>query len=45
MVNKAVAMDMKNGNSLWQYSTQKEMENVNIAFQTILEGEKPPNGY
>ena len=45
MAKKAYAMDEKNGNTLWQNSTQKEMENVKIAFQNIPKGRKPPNGF
>ena len=41
MVKEAVAMKVKNGNTLWQDTIWKEMKNVNITFQTIPEGEKP----
>ena len=44
-VNKAYAINEENGYAIWQDAIQKEMENVKIAFQTIPEGKKPPNGF
>ena len=45
MVKEAIAIDEKNENTLWQDALQREMENVKISFQTIPEGESPPNAY
>ena len=45
MVKEDYVIDKKNGNTLWQGVIQKEMKNVKIAFQTIPEGKKPPNGF
>ena len=45
MVKEAIAIDEKNGNTLWQDAIQKGMESVKIAFQTIPKGKKPPNGF
>ena len=44
-VNEAYAIDEKNRNLLWWDAIQNEMENINIAFQTIPEGNRLPNGF
>ena len=45
MVKEVVAINRKNKNTLWQGAIQKEMENMKITFQTILEGKKPHNWF
>ena len=37
--------DKKNGNTLWQDATKKEMNNVEIAFKFLDEGTKLPIGF
>ena len=45
MINEVYAIDKKNENTLkWDF-IQKEIENVKIAYQIILEDNKPPNGF
>ena len=41
----AQELDIKNGNNLWQKAYEKEMANVDIAFQILGDGVKPPPGY
>ena len=43
MVEEAITINKKNGNTLWQDDIQKQMENVKIKFQPTPDGEKPPN--
>ena len=43
MVKEVVAINERNGNTIWQDTIQKEMKNVKIAFQTIHECKKIPN--
>ena len=45
IVEKAYAINKKNGNTLCWDAIQKEMENVRSAFQTTLKVKKPPNGF
>ena len=42
---EAVALDKKNGNTLWQDATKKEMGNVEIAFKFLDDGSKLPIGF
>ena len=42
---KAIDINEKNRNTLWQDGIEKEIENMNIAFQIVPDGGKPPNGY
>ena len=42
---EAVALDKKNGNTLWQDATRKEMNNVEIAFKFLDDGTKVPIGF
>ena len=44
MVDEAVDIDKKNGNTLWQDAIAKEMENVKIIFKSIPNCEMAPNG-
>ena len=44
-VEQAIALDAKNGNSLWQDAIKKEMKNARVAFSLLPRGEKPPVGY
>ena len=45
MVKKAVAINEKSRNTCWQYAIEREIENVSVAFQTILESGKAPIAY
>ena len=45
MIKEVYALDEKNRNTLWQDAIQKEMEDVKIAFQTLTEGKKSPDGF
>ena len=42
-VKEAIAIDEKNGNTLQKDATEKEMENVKIRFQIILDGKRVLN--
>lgn len=44
-VSEALALDKKNGNTLWADAIRKEMKNSRIAFQRLGENEKPPVGF
>ena len=44
-IEEVVAIDKKNRNTLCQDATEKDMENVKIAFQIIPKSEKASNGY
>ena len=45
MVKEAIAINKKDGNTIWQVSIENKMENVKITFQVIKDGERPPNSY
>ncbi len=42
---EAIQMDKENGNDLWAKAMEKELLNVDIAFDWKEEGEQPPPGY
>ena len=42
---EAVALDQKNGNTLWQDATRKEMSNVEVAFKFLDDGTSLPIGF
>ena len=42
---EAVALDKKNGNTLWQDATRKEINNVEIAFKFLDDGTSLPIGF
>jgi hypothetical protein len=42
---EAIQMKRENGNDLWARAMEKELLNVNIAFDWKKEGETPPLGY
>ena len=42
MYEEAVTLDKKNGNTLWQDATKKEMNNVEIAFKFLDDGTRLP---
>ncbi len=44
-VKEALALDRKNGNSLWADAIAKEMQEVCIAFNILLDGHSAPIGY
>ena len=44
-VPEALAIDRKNGNTLWADAIAKEMKNVRVAFKILPDGEKAPIGY
>ena len=37
-----MALDAKNGNTLWADAISKELENVGIAFEVLPDGKKAP---
>ena len=41
----ALELDKQNGNTFWQDSIAKEMNNVRVAFQILNENEEVPIGY
>ena len=43
-VEEALALDAKNGNSLWADTISKEMENVRVAFEVLPDGKPVPMG-
>ena len=45
MVKEVVAIEEKNGSTLWQDAIEREMENVTIVFQITPNGEETPNFY
>ena len=45
MYEEAVTLEKKNGNTLWQDATRKEMNNVEIAFKFLDNGTKLPIGF
>ena len=44
-VEQAIAIDKKNGNTLWQDAIAKEMANVRVAFKILTGGEEIPPGH
>ena len=42
---EAVALDVKNGNTLWADAISKEMENVRVAFKVLPDGKPVPIGH
>jgi hypothetical protein len=44
-VNEALALDRKNGNTLWADAIAKEMREVRIAFNILPDGGSVPSGY
>ena len=44
-VPEAVALDKKNGNTLWQDAIKKEMKNSRMAFHFLGKDDKPPVGF
>ncbi|KAL7529924.1 hypothetical protein ACHAXR_003227 [Thalassiosira sp. AJA248-18] len=44
-VNKALALDKKNGNTLWADVIAKEMKDVKVAFNILPDGEVAPTDY
>ena len=44
-VNEALRLDENNGNYLWIYGIEKEINSVTIAFKLLDEGKKPPPTY
>jgi hypothetical protein len=44
-VKEALALDRKNGNTLWADAIAKEMREVRIAFNILLDGHSAPIGY
>ncbi len=45
LVKRAIKIDQKNGNPLWQNALLKEMSNVCIAFEILGPGMKAPPGW
>ncbi len=44
-VKEALALDCKNGNTLWADAIAKEMKEVRIAFNILPDGRSAPIGY
>ena len=44
-VEEAIALDIENGNTLWQDAIKLEMTNSRVAFKLREKGEKAPVGY
>jgi hypothetical protein len=44
-VKEALALDHKNGNTLWADAIAKEMKEVQIAFNILPDGRSEPTGY
>ncbi len=44
-VKEALALDCKNGNTLWADAIAKEMKEVRIAFNILHDGRSVPIGY
>ncbi len=44
-VKEALALDCKNGNTLWADAIAKEIKEVRIAFNILPDGRSAPNGY
>eukprot|EP00804_Cyclotella_cryptica_P009101 CCRYP_003177-RA/>CCRYP_003177-RA protein AED:0.23 eAED:0.23 QI:0/0/0/1/1/1/2/0/629 len=45
LVDDALAIDKRNGNTLWADAIAKEMKNVRVAFKILENGEKTPPGF
>ena len=43
-VQEALVFDKANGNDMWQSAIDKELKNVKVAFELLMEGEEPPKG-
>ena len=41
-MEKALALDVKNGNTLWTDAMSKELDNVKMAFDILPDGKKAP---
>ena len=44
-MEQALALDAKNGNTLWADAISKEMENVRVAFEVLPDGKSVPIGH
>ena len=44
-VDHAYALEREHGNTLWRDAIAREMKNLNVAFDILDEGSKPPPGY
>ena len=44
-IDEVLRIDKKNCNSFWQKAIKKEMENLKVTFDILLEGARPPPGY
>ena len=44
-VKLTLAQDDKNGNTLWQDAISKELENVRVRFEILLDMKKAPIGH
>ena len=44
-VEQALALDAKNGNTLWADAISKEMENVRVAFEVLPDSKSTPIGH
>ena len=44
-VKQALALDAKNGDTLWVNAISKEMENVRVAFEVLLHGKSASIGH
>ena len=44
-IKEAFALDLKNGNTLWRDSLEKEMSNLRVAFDILDDGVNPPPGW
>ena len=44
-IDQAYDLDRSNGNTLWRDALNKEMSNLQVAFDILPQGHKPPPGY
>ena len=44
-IEEAYKLDEANNNHLWRHAIDREMENLKVAFDILLEGKEPPPGY
>ena len=44
-MEQALALDARNGNTFWADAISKEMENVRVAFEDLLDGMSAPIGH
>ena len=44
-VEETLALDAKNGNTLWADVISKEMENVRVTFEALPDGKSAPLGH